>query len=179
MAIGALDPQTSRFLNDIDRIAERLERAQTQITSGRRVNVVSDAPDEISRLLATRSQLAAAEQVHSNLNRVKGEVDAAESALAQAVSVVERISTLGAQGAMDTISADGRASLAGEIGSLLEQLVNIASTKVDGRYIFSGDTDTTTPYTFDLSTDPPYSIYQGGRRRGRSSIPAARGSRFR
>lgn len=161
MAIGAFDAQTSRFLNDIDRIAQRLESAQMQITSGRRINVVSDSPDQISHLLATRSQLAATEQVHANLNRVKGEVDAAEGALAQAVSVVDRITVLGTQGATDTMTAASRASLADEIGSLLDQLVSIAATKIDGRYIFSGDTDTTPPYTSDLSTDPPYSFYQG------------------
>jgi flagellar hook-associated protein 3 FlgL len=161
MAIGALDAQTSRFLNDIDRISKRLERAQLQITSGRRINVVSDSPDQISHLLATRSQLAASQQIHSNLDRVKGEVDAGESALSQAVTIVDRITVLGTQGATDTISADSRTSLADEIGSLLEQLVNISATKVDGRYIFSGDTDTTPPYTADLGTDPPYSVYQG------------------
>jgi len=161
MAIGAFDAQTSRFLNDIDRIAQRLERAQFQITSGRRTNVVSDSPDQISHLLATRSQLAATEQVHANLNRVKGEVDAAEGALAQGVNVVDRITVLGTQGATDTMTAASRASLADEIGSLLDQLVSIAATKIDGRYIFSGDTDTTPPYTSDLSSDPPYSIYQG------------------
>jgi flagellar hook-associated protein 3 FlgL len=148
-------------LQDIARIAQRLEKAQTQITSGRRINVVSDSPDEISQLLATRSQLASTEQIHGNLNRVKGEVDAAESALEQAVNVMDRIAVLGAQGATGTISADNRMSLANELGSLLEQLVNIAATRMDGRFVFSGDADTTPPYTADLGTDPPYSPYQG------------------
>jgi len=161
MAIGAFDAQTSRFLNDIDRIAQRLEKAQLQITSGRRINVVSDSPDQISHLLATRSQLAATEQVHANLDRVKGEVDSAESALAEAVNIVDRITVLGTQGATGSVSADSRASLADELGALLEQLVNIALTKVDGRYIFAGDADTTAPYTANLASDPPYSPYQG------------------
>lgn len=161
MAIGVFDAQTSRFLNDIERIASRLEKAQHQITSGRKINVVSDGPDQISHLLAVRSQLAASEQIHSNLNRVKGEVDASEAALSQAVNVLDRVTVLGAQGATDTITADSRLSLADELGALLEQLVNIAATKVDGRYIFSGDTDTTAPYTVDLGSDPPYSPYQG------------------
>jgi flagellar hook-associated protein 3 FlgL len=161
MPIGVFDAQTARFLNDIDRIAKRLEQAQYQITSGRRINVVSDGPDQISHLLAVRSQLAATTQIHSNLNRVKGEVDAAEEALSQAVNVLDRVTILGTQGATDTITADSRVSLADEVGALLEQIVNIAATKVDGRYIFSGDTDTAAPYTADLNSDPPYSIYQG------------------
>ncbi len=161
MAIGVFDARTAQFLNDMDRIASRLEKAQQQLTSGRRINTVSDAPDQISHLLATRSELAATTQIHTNLNRVKGEVDAAESALSQGVKVMDRILSLGAQGATTTATADSRMSLADEAGSLLEQLVNIAGTRVDGRYLFSGDADTTPPYTSDPNTDPPFSTYQG------------------
>lgn len=161
MPMTSLDSRTSRFLADMNRISKRLDEAEYRITSGKRINKVSDAPDEISQLLAARTQLSATEQVHANLNRVKGEVDTAEGALQQAVNVLERIAVLGTQGAADTISADGRRSLSDEIGALLEQLVNLAGTKVDGRYIFSGDSDTSAPYTADLGADPPYSVYQG------------------
>jgi flagellar hook-associated protein 3 FlgL len=161
MPMTSLDSRTSRFLADMNRISKRLDEAEYRITSGKRINKVSDAPDEISQLLAARTQLAATEQVHANLNRVKGEVDTAEGALQQAVNVLERIAVLGTQGASDTIGAGARRSLSDEIGALLEQLVNLAGTKVDGRYIFSGDSDTSAPYTADLGADPPYSVYQG------------------
>jgi len=161
MPLTSLDSRTTRFLGDMDRITKRLDRAQYLITSGRRINQVSDAPDEISHLLAARTQLSASTQVHSNLNRVKGEVDAAETALQQAINVMDRVTVLGTQGATDTMTADSRRSLANEIGSLLEQLVNLAGTKVDGRFVFSGDSDTTSPYTIDMDIDPPYSAYQG------------------
>ncbi|MCC7236508.1 MAG: hypothetical protein IT163_14445 [Bryobacterales bacterium] len=161
MAIGVFDARTAQFLNDMDRIASRLDKAQQQLTSGRKINAVSDSPDQISHLLATRSELAATTQIHTNLNRVKGEVDAAESALSQGVQVMDRILSLGTQGATAASMADNRESLANEIGALLEQLVNIAGTRVDGRYLFSGDSDTTAPYTSDPNADPPYSAYQG------------------
>ena len=46
---------------------------------------------------------------------------------------------LAAQGATFTLDATGRQSLAGEVQSLLEQMVAISRTTVQGRYIFGGD----------------------------------------
>jgi flagellar hook-associated protein 3 FlgL len=158
---GAIDGRTEKFLADLGRIQRRLERAQTWVTSGRRINQVSDDPDQISRLLAARSELSATTQTHANLNRVKGEVDAAEQALQQAVSLLDRVAVLGVQGATDFVNTDQRNSLADEIGRLLEQMVGLASTATDGRYIFSGDSDGTVPYTVNLAATPPYSLYQG------------------
>jgi flagellar hook-associated protein 3 FlgL len=69
--------------------------------------------------------------------------------------------TYGAQGASDTSSATTRQDLANELGAILQQLVSAANTTVQGRYIFSGDTDQTTPYSIDLTQSSPVSAYQG------------------
>ncbi len=46
-------------------------------------------------------------------------------------------------------------------GAILQQLVSTANTTVQGRYIFSGDADQTTPYSIDLTQSSPISAYQG------------------
>ncbi len=40
-------------------------------------------------------------------------------------------------------------------------MVSLANTNINGRYIFSGDTDQTAPYTFDPTQNDPVSAYQG------------------
>jgi flagellar hook-associated protein 3 FlgL len=47
----------------------------------------------------------------------------------------------------------GRQSLAAEVQSLLEQMVTISRTTVQGRYVFGGDEDSTPPYALDLTAD--------------------------
>jgi flagellar hook-associated protein 3 FlgL len=167
---------TERFLIDLASVTRRIERAQEQITSGRRVNRASDAPDEISRLLQLRSELGAAQQIQTNLGRVQSESDAAEQALAYAVSLVERASVLGAQGATDVLAASDRQTLGREVASLLQQLTGVANTAIDGRYLFGGDTDQTAPYTLDLTLDAPFSAYLGTASTRQIQHPS--GSRF-
>ncbi len=89
------------------------------------------------------------------------EVDTAQSVLQTAVSLVERAQTLGAQGASDTSDAQTKQDLAGELGSVLQQLAAVANTTVEGRYIFSGNSDQTAPYSIDLTQANPISAYQG------------------
>ena len=51
------DARSERFLSDLATINGRIGKAQREITSGRRINTPSDAPDEISHLLSLRTSL--------------------------------------------------------------------------------------------------------------------------
>jgi flagellar hook-associated protein 3 FlgL len=159
--IPTLNPFDQQYLNNLDRVSKRMESAQQQMSTGLKVSKVSDDPDQVSTLLSARASLAGAEQIQSNLGRVTAETDAGEQALESAVQLFERARTLGAQGANGTQTAATRASLSQEVGSVLEQMVTLTGTQVEGRYIFSGDSDKQAPYTVDLTQNPPVSAYLG------------------
>lgn len=159
--ISSLGPREQQFLANLEKIEDRQTLAQRRISTGLRVSQVSDDPDQISTLLTARAHLAANQQIQTNLGRVKAEVDSADQVLQQAITLFEHIRTIGAQGNSATQTAQTRASLAQEVGSTLEQLVGLAGTSVEGRFIFSGDSDQTVPYTIDLTQPSPLSAYQG------------------
>ena len=157
--ISNLDPSNQQFLNDLNRISDRMQNAQRQLSTGLRVSQVSDAPDVISTLLQARASLSATQQTLTNLGQTKSEVDAGEQTLQSAVSLFDQVQTLGAEGATDTATASTRTGLSKQLGSLLQQMVGLAGTKVAGRYIFAGDADQSAPYTFDSTQTPPVSAY--------------------
>jgi flagellar hook-associated protein 3 FlgL len=175
--ITNLDPSNARFLSQVNAIRKRMEQAQNQLSSGKKLNTVSDDPDQISALLAARASLENTKQINNNLGRVQTEVNAAEKALQQASKAFERARVLGAQGASSNATADSRSTLATEIDTILDQLVGITRTTVEGRYIFSGDQDQTAPYSLDLSLTSPVSAYLGGATNTRE-IQHPNGSRF-
>jgi flagellar hook-associated protein 3 FlgL len=159
--INTLQPSDEQFLASVRSIGERLDRAQRQITTGRRVNSAVDDPDQISTLLATRADLARVQQIDSNLNRVKTEIDTGETVLASVTKLMERASTLAAQGVSNTSSAETRSQLAGEIDAILQQIVSLSGTTVEDRYIFSGTNDTVVPYAIDPLPPNAVSSYGG------------------
>ncbi|MGB6944011.1 MAG: flagellin [Bryobacteraceae bacterium] len=159
--ISSLNPAAQTFLAGLDQIQQKLQTAQTQLTTGLQINNVSDAPTEIADVWQLNSELDQTQQTDTNLGQVATEVDTAQSALQSAVTLVEQAETYGTQGASDTSSATTRQDLANGLGAILQQLVSTANTTVQGRYIFSGDTDQTTPYSIDLTQSSPISAYQG------------------
>ena len=174
--ISPLSAASQSFLVGLDQIEHREQQAQAELTTGLKINVVSDAPDQISELLQTRSNLAQAQQINSNLGLVTTEVNTAQTALQSAVSLVESAQSLGTQGASDLASSDTAQNVADQLGTVLQQLVATANTTVGGRDLFSGDSDQQAPYSIDLTQTDPVSAYQGTA--STREVQASDGSQF-
>ena len=159
--ISNLNASNSDFLAQLNAIKGRMDRAQKQLSTGLRIIDAADSPDQISELLSARASLATTQTTNQNLTRVKTEVDSAETALQAASKAIEQARVLGTQGANTSQSAETRKTLGDQVGSILEQLVGISRTTVEGRYVFSGDSDQTPPYAVDLTQSNPVSGYLG------------------
>jgi flagellar hook-associated protein 3 FlgL len=151
--IDSLSASDATFLRSLTKIQQRLERAQREVASGRRVFSASDAPDGVSALLATRAELSANEQLRKNLGRTKAEVDAAENGLQQAIRVMERARTLAAQGQNGFNVESTWKALALEAGDLLQQMLNVSNLAVEGRFVFAGNNDSVQPFDYDAGLE--------------------------
>lgn len=159
--ISRLDSSSEQFLNALSGTQRKLNQAQLELTSGKRLNTISDDPDQISSLLQSRAELGNSVQTKGDLGRVKTEVDTAESVMATAVTLVEHARVLAAQGATGTSSAATRKNLADQLGDVMKQLVSVANTTVEGRSIFSGDSDQVAAYNIDLTQPVPTGTFLG------------------
>jgi flagellar hook-associated protein 3 FlgL len=149
--ISNLTPAGEAFLANMTRVQRNMEKATREASSGLRVNSASDAPDEVNTILQLRTDAVRNKQIGNNLALAKTDADAADAALNSATKLLDRARALGAQGANFTLDAGGRQSLAGEVQALLEQMVSISRTAVQGRYIFGGDDENTPPYELNLA----------------------------
>src|ERR1035438_9530039 len=149
--ISNLSPSNQAFLANMDRLQRTVDSATLQTSSGKRVNVASDAPNEIDTILQLRSDEVHNSQIQANLGVAQADANAADSALSSATQLMDRATVLATQGANFTVDATGRQSIAGEVQSLMDQMTAISNTAVQGRYIFGGDQDSTPPYATDLT----------------------------
>jgi flagellar hook-associated protein 3 FlgL len=148
--IGNLSGSAELFLANLQRTRQDLERAQNQLSSGRRVDSVADAPGEITPILQLRAGISWASAATSALGTVKALVDTAEQAVQTAVKLMDRAAVLAAQAGSPLQDASSRQGIMQEVDSLLEQMVALAVTDVAGRYVFSGDSDRGPCYRMDL-----------------------------
>jgi flagellar hook-associated protein 3 FlgL len=156
-----LQPNDRIFLERTSEQRARASLAIERLSSGKKFRVASDSPTDTVAILTARSSLSSNDQLVSNLSRLEIEVDAGEQSLAQSVKLIEKAVTVAVAGLSPSQNADTRASLALQIDSAIGDLVRQANTKVEGRYIFAGDSDQTRPYGFSAGALDPVSSYGG------------------
>jgi flagellar hook-associated protein 3 FlgL len=155
--ITNLDPASELYLANVGRIQQSIAVANRQVSSGKKINVASDAPDQVGALLQLRASLRHNSQIQTNLTSAKADATSADSALSSAITMMDQALTLGEQGASSIATSDTLQTLAQQVQSIQEQMVGVSQTTSQGRYIFSGDQMNTPAYTFNsalLSTNP-------------------------
>jgi flagellar hook-associated protein 3 FlgL len=150
--LSGLSGFNSGFLADLNATENRISQLNKQITSGVRVNQASDDPGAIASIIETQSDLDHTTQVQTNLQQASTVAASADGALASASSLLDQLRSLAAQGANSTATAATRTTLNQQVQAIEQQLVAIANTQVEGRYIFGGDDPNTQPYTFQPGT---------------------------
>ena len=144
------------FINQLNVLNAAMSQAQQELASGKRILNASDDPASVPAIVQNQADLARVEQSQSNLNTLNSEVGMASSDLESAATIMDNISSLAAQGATGTTSAQTRQVLAGQIQDLETQMVGIANSTNEGRYLFGGDNDATAPYSINYANTPPF-----------------------
>jgi flagellar hook-associated protein 3 FlgL len=90
-------------------------------------------------------------QITNNLSSATTDNTVAQSALTQANSLLTTAISIAAEGATGTATAATRQELAGQVESILQQMVSCANTQSGQVYVFGGDAATDPPYQVDLS----------------------------
>ncbi|RME58159.1 MAG: hypothetical protein D6780_07205 [Candidatus Dadabacteria bacterium] len=88
---------------------------------------------------------------------VIGLLNIQDEVLSQTNDLLVRAKEIAEQGANETLSTDERSFLAEEVFALRDQLINLANTKYQGRYIFSGLADDQPAYSQTTSFTNPSS----------------------
>ncbi len=131
---------------NISQSVEHLSELQDQLSSGKRLRRPSDDPQALSQALRYKSTLNQDVQLLRNINSAKGWLSAADTALSQLSSVLERARDIALRGSTDTLGAEERQRLAGLVDSLLGEGLQAANTTHEDYYIFAGRQVATKPF---------------------------------
>jgi flagellar hook-associated protein 3 FlgL len=126
------------FLGGLEDLNDRLNDINKQVSSGKKLTDLKDSPVGSAQLVALSEQAADVDQYQSNLNSGSYFLGMADSILNEVNNLTTAIFTKGSQAASGSTTNDARATLASEVRSLRAQLVALANSQVNGRYIFAG-----------------------------------------
>jgi len=139
---------------------EKLQRLQTEVASGKRIQRPEDDPLGAERALGIRSRLRALEATRRNLDLSRDWLSATEAALKSLNQVSERAHAIALRSANDLQSPESYEAFAAEVDQLLDQAIQISNTSHRGVYLFSGRKTITAPFE-RVSTPASTVIYRG------------------
>ena len=118
-----------------------LIETQTQISTGKKINSLSDAPSDIGKVLDYRTTLSKIEQYQENITNAKTRVEYTETVLGQINGLVND-----AQAIASTPYTENREALALQVANIRDQIAGLVNTKYADSYLFHGDLTDTPPF---------------------------------
>nr|MBO2494552.1 flagellar hook-associated protein FlgL [Clostridia bacterium]PZN11658.1 MAG: flagellar hook-associated protein FlgL [Caldicoprobacter oshimai] len=140
----------TNMMRDYAKNMRKLEKLQSQLSSGKRILKPSDDPVAVSKSLKLRADLAYNQQYVSNADNAISWLEATESALKDLGDVLHRARELAVQASNGALAPEDRMTIADEIEQLQKHVVQVGNTTYAGRYIFAG-------YKTDK---PPFEVVQ-------------------
>lgn len=120
-----------------------------QMSTGKIINMPSDDPVGITKVLKLSSDIAAHEQYKKNVDGALSWMQATETSVMQLKDVMQRVRELTARGATGALTDEDKQAMKSEITQLKEQIVSIGNSNYSGKYIFAGYKTTEKPFTIE------------------------------
>ena len=133
---------SNNMLRNISGSYGNLNKYMNQLSSGKKITRPSDDPVVAMKGMNYRSQLSNIKQYERNIGEVNNWINNADEAMHEVTQMLHRMNDLTLQANNGTNSEDDRMNIAKEIDQLVDQMVNLANTRVNDKYMFNG-TDTT------------------------------------
>ncbi|MBN1517209.1 flagellar hook-associated protein FlgL [Candidatus Sumerlaeota bacterium] len=135
-------------IRQVQLATQRLMEKQEIVSTQKQINRVSDDPVSALRVLDLDHLIGQVEQFERNIDRVGSLLDIYDTTLNQVTEILTQAKELVLGEASNAQSTtDTREAAAVELISLLQEMVQLANYKFDGRYIFAGTLDNLPAFT--------------------------------
>ena len=139
------------FMSNLNRNMTLMGTYQDQLSSGKRINRLSDDPIGVMSALDARAKLAKLAQHNSSIDDGKSWLDQTDISLQELSTMMVELNgnTVGA--ANGTLSDSDRKAIGALVGQMKDHIVQVSNTTYGGRYIFGGYNTTAEPFKVDAT----------------------------
>jgi len=131
----------------IEAATQRIIEAQRQVSTGKKLNKISDDPAGAASAIAERNALGAVEQYEKTSQNIGSRLTVVDTVLDDVISKLTKVQTVALAGRGTPKTQLERDAAAEELRGLREALLDNLNATFHGTFIFSGANATTPPYT--------------------------------
>lgn len=157
-----VDPSyVTNLVGALDQSQVRQQQLSAQLSSGVRVNSLSDDPIAAGQNVLLLNQIQQDDSFTQSANLVTGQLQVADSALGQVVTQLTQAISLATSANNGTMNASDKQSISNQISGIRAEILTLANSSYQGQYIFAGSKTDAAPFTLDISTSPATLAYNG------------------
>jgi len=142
-------------------LTEDLKDSNEVVSSQKQINEISDDPLGLSQTLSLSNTLGYLDQIERNVTMGKSWLESVENAMGSVNDLILEAKTEVTRLANDSTTSDERASAIERIDNIIEQIITLGNTQVNGSYVFGGTITDEAPLVYDTESEPDEVIYVG------------------
>lgn len=135
----------------VERAGERLAEYQRQVSSGRRLDRVSDDPSGTTVALGERTKMAQVDQYTRSTDSAYSRLTVVDTVLSDIIVKLTAAQVAGTSALGSAVTDAQRAAAAQQLDGLKAALLDDFNTSLQGNYLFAGTKSTTKPYVVNGS----------------------------
>lgn len=136
----------NNYLKNLNKNLVQMQKYQNQISSGKEILKPSDNPFGTIRAMDLDTSIKQNEQYHKNIEDSIGWIGITEGALGGIVDTLQRVRELTIYGANGSLAENDMKAIAEEVKQIISQIAEVGNANFDGRYVFAGQSTSTTPF---------------------------------
>lgn len=147
------DASTYRTLQyNLNTSSTALNQLYIKASTGVEVADASDDPAAVRTIMSCRSSIVTCDRYQDNCENVLVNLSSTEIYVDSVLEIMERAKEIAVSGGNDSLSEGDFSTYSDEVDRMRESLLDLANTRVGGRYLFAGYDDLSEPFSGDPVT---------------------------
>jgi flagellar hook-associated protein 3 FlgL len=148
----------SLALNDSTKASNDLA---SQLSSGLRISSLSDDPSAAAQSVQLGTKISQIDTYIQTASNQSSMLEMTDATLGEVVTQLTSAISLAVQGANGTLNSSNLQAIAQQVVGIRDQVLSLANTSYQGRYLFAGSQGSTKPFALDTTTSPATVTYVG------------------
>ena len=148
-----VDPYySSNLVSSLDAVQTRLQTLSSQLSSGVRVNSLSDDPVAAGQNVQLLNSIQQDDTFSATSSSLQGQLQVADSAIGSIVTELTSAVQLATDANNGTNGSASVQAISSQLSGILSEVQSLANTSYEGQYIFAGTNSTTAPFSTSASS---------------------------
>ena len=133
--------------SNLESMSNKMYDLREQSATGKKMNKPSDDPGSIKPVLSYKDKLASTERYVEHIGVAQGEMQVLDSNLDQVENIMVAAKEAGIAVVNGSLNEQDRQTYADKVGQLFDEMMQMANTQNNGKYLYSGYQESTAPFS--------------------------------